>query len=435
MSLLDYEKRFSALRMNQVAGRPSPHKVALLLAVIDGIESGWINRNRIYFDAALKGAFTRQFDLLASHRDQNSPHLPFFHLRGDGFWHHKVLPGKQLRYSQTKTVSSPGALRDLLDYAYLDDELFELMGNRIARELLKTSLKDNLDDKAIRALIQPEKDGWDWLECELLVADYMTMLRLDLLGERYSKASHRRALQHHLKGRSEGSIEYKHQNVSAVLIEMGMPYISGYKPAFNYQKQLEKVVLSYLAGHPAFIDEMALSADVATIMESQRQVNWDEVYDPEPPEMIPRVAQNRPEYLARRIDFSECERRNRKLGESAENFIYELEKSRLTQEGRPDLAAEVEWCSRDRGDGLGFDIRSFDARRDEECFVEVKATRSGKYQPFFISENERAFSNDYADAYRLYRVYEFGVAPRLFVLPGAVENHVRLIPKNYQARF
>ena len=33
-----------------------------------------------------------------------------------------------------------------------------------------------------------------------------------------------------LDGRSKGSIEFKHQNVSAVLVDMGLPYIDGYKP-------------------------------------------------------------------------------------------------------------------------------------------------------------------------------------------------------------
>ncbi len=49
--------------------------------------------------------------------------------------------------------------------------------------------------------------------------------------------------------------------------------------------------------------------------------------------------------------------------------------------------------------------------------------------------HERAFSNDYSDAFRLYRVYEFTTAPKLFILPGAIEQHVHLLPQNYKARF
>lgn len=435
MSLLDYEKRFSALRMNNTRGRASPHKVALLLAVIDLIESEKVEANQFFFDGALKDAFTVYFDTLASGSDRNNPHLPFFHLRGDGFWHHKIRPGKQSLYAGRKTITSSTVLNELIQYAYFDDELFELMGNRIARELLKSSLRENLDEAAVRALIKPESGGWDWLECEFLVGDYMAMLARYLRGEAYNKAEDLRTLRRRLDRRSVESIKDGQRNVSAVLIEMGMPYIPGYKPDFNYPRQLEQVVLSYLAGQPSFVDEIAQTADAVVNTTADDSIPWGRIFDPNPPTRIPRVSEARPAYLAKRVDFSERERRNRKLGSSAEAFIYKLEKERLTQEGRPDLAAEVEWSSRDRGDGLGFDIHSFNALNDEERFIEVKATHSGKYQPFFISENERAFSNDYAEAFRLYRVYEFGTETRLFVLRGPVEHHVHLIPKNYQARF
>jgi len=74
---------------------------------------------------------------------------------------------------------------------------------------------------------------WSRLEVEATVADYVSMLEWEIRGEPYSKAEHRRALQPVLDDRSEGAIEYKYQNTSAVLIDLGYPYIDGYKPAFN----------------------------------------------------------------------------------------------------------------------------------------------------------------------------------------------------------
>ncbi|MEQ5815316.1 DUF3883 domain-containing protein [Marinobacter sp. NFXS11] len=435
VSLLDYEKRFSTLRVNRGAANKSPHKVAMLQAVMDLVESGEVANNRFYFDDNLRGHFTKRFQELASPSDRNNPHLPFFHLRSEGFWHHKVRPGQHESYEQLTTATSQGVINDHIDHAFLDDELFELLGNRIARELLRSALLISLDEKSIRDLLQPERGGWDWLECEFLVNDYVTMLEKHLVGASYSKAAHRRALQPHLNNRTDGSIEYKHQNVSAVLLELGLPYIPGYKPAFNYQQQLKQVVLSYLAGNQKVVDDVNLVADKVADEPEYYDRGWDAVFDPEPPERIPHVAEGRPSYLAKRIDFSERERRNRQLGERAEEFVLRMERQRLTAQGRPDLAAEVEWSSKERGDGLGFDIRSFDAAGDQERFLEVKATNSGKYLPFFISENERAFSNDYSDAFRLYRVYEFTTAPKFFILPGAIEQHVHLLPQNYRARF
>jgi len=435
VSLLDYERRFSELRVNTARGNRSPHKVVLMLAVMDLIESGEVKDNRFYFDEKLKRRFTEHFNILALPSDRDNPHLPFFHLRSEGFWHHKIRPGHLAAYQLLTTATSPSVLDAHIAYAYLDDELFELLGNQIARELLKTALQRNLDRAAIQEMVRPIGGSWDWLECEYLVQDYMSMLEEQLAGVPYNKAEHRRALRSRLNNRSNGSVEYKHQNVSAILLELGLPYIPGYKPAFNYQQMLRKVVLSYLAGHQYLLDDIGEIADSDQSEQPPSIMRWDDVIDPRPPEMLPSVAESRPSYIAKRIDFGERERRNRQLGERAEAFVVELEKQRLISEGRADLAAEVEWSSKEKGDGLGFDIRSFDARCDEERFLEVKATTSGKYFPFYISENERAFSNDQADAFRLYRLYEFNVAPRLFVLEGAIEAHVHLIPRNYLARF
>jgi len=72
--------------------------------------------------------------------------------------------------------------------------------------------------------------NWSESEVEAAVADYFDMLRSELTGQKYNKTAHRRALMEQLNNRSDGSVELKHQNISAVLIEMGIPYIDGYKP-------------------------------------------------------------------------------------------------------------------------------------------------------------------------------------------------------------
>src|SRR5207237_352308 len=86
---------------------------------------------------------------------------------------------------------------------------------------------------------KPESDRRDWSrdEVDLIVSDYFRMLRAELDGGSYSKAAHNRGLQPLLDGRSKSSIEFKHQNISAVLVGLGLPYIDGYKPARNYQRK------------------------------------------------------------------------------------------------------------------------------------------------------------------------------------------------------
>jgi hypothetical protein len=71
-------------------------------------------------------------------------------------------------------------------------------------------------------------DDWAGDEVELVVDDYFAMLTLELSGQSYNKAQRRRALMQRLNARSEGSIEFKRCNISAVMIQIGFPYLSGY---------------------------------------------------------------------------------------------------------------------------------------------------------------------------------------------------------------
>lgn len=96
--------------------------------------------------------------------------------------------------------------------------------------------------------------GTDWTTEEVtrIVDDYFDMLRSEVVGEPYSKTSHRQKLREILTARSDGSIEFKHQNISAVLNDLGLRYIHGYKPRTNRQKLLEEAVNSRLAADLEF---------------------------------------------------------------------------------------------------------------------------------------------------------------------------------------
>lgn len=436
MSLLSYEAAFSRLNPNKARGNVSPHKIAMLLAVMDLIESGSLTENEINFDSALTQAFTNRFNELKSDSDRDNPHLPFFHLRSEGFWHHEVNPGKVDSYVKLTTASGPRVIKENIRFAYLDDELFELLQNHVVRELLKTALYRNFELTPASRQEILEVDGWDWLECEACVADYFAMLRDELAGAKYNKAGHRRALIEKVNNRSEGSIEFKHQNISAVLVEMGFPYISGYKPRFNYQSQLKEVVLAHLAANQ---DEIEVISTVEDAAAQPFTSNWKNVLDDELPERIASIDPPKRKYLARKTNYSKREASNRKLGENGEAFVIEFEKSRLRELGREDLANEVKWSSKEEGDGLGYDVRSFAIEdgvvKDKELFIEVKTTNSGKYQPFLITDNELAFSRDFAESYSLYRVYDFKERARLFQMRGAVDKFVNLRPELFRASF
>src|SRR6056297_2515413 len=97
---------------------------------------------------------------------------------------------------------------------------------------------------------------WTDEENNLIVADYFAMLAEDMAGRPYNKAQHRRSLMPLLRSRTESSIEFKHQNISAVLKGLGEDWIRGYKPAFNFQMSLVDAVVRWLALNPGWTMRM-----------------------------------------------------------------------------------------------------------------------------------------------------------------------------------
>ena len=84
-------------------------------------------------------------------------------------------------------------------------------------------------------------------------------------------------------------------------------------------------------------------------------------------------------------------------------------------------------------DGFGYDIRSFD-EDGEPIFIEVKTTRRGHSAPFLVTRNEVEKSKELGQAYRLYRVFDFGRKSLIYVLHGSLFDVCSLEPQVYSAR-
>ena len=82
---------------------------------------------------------------------------------------------------------------------------------------------------------------WSDDEIGVTVDVYFRMLTLELAGESYTKTEFRREVERDVD-RSSGAIEYKFNNVSAVLDELGAVWIPGFKPLRNVQDRLRTVV-------------------------------------------------------------------------------------------------------------------------------------------------------------------------------------------------
>jgi hypothetical protein len=91
------------------------------------------------------------------------------------------------------------------------------------------------------------ESDWTDEENDLIVADYFDMLLAELSNTPYVKSHHRRNFLPKLRSiRNEGSIDFKHQNISAVMLDLGQPRINGYKPASQFQLSLVDAVVRRL---------------------------------------------------------------------------------------------------------------------------------------------------------------------------------------------
>src|ERR1035438_2719328 len=105
-----------------------------------------------------------------------------------------------------------------------------------------------------------KKIGTNWQDDELdaIVADYFAMLSSDLSGRPYVKSRHSAALMAQI-GRTHRSVEFKHQNISAVLDELGMPWIPGYKPKLNFQNAIFDAIDRFLTSNPGIFEAKPIS--------------------------------------------------------------------------------------------------------------------------------------------------------------------------------
>ncbi|GKY89897.1 hypothetical protein STA1M1_37660 [Sinisalibacter aestuarii] len=158
-----------------------------------------------------------------------------------------------------------------------------------------------------------------------------------------------------LNDRSEGSVEFKHQNISAVLKGLDENRIPGYKPAFNFQMTLVDAVARWLALNPAWLGRQP-GLQTAAGLRKAAQI-WigppPTLSNQPPPQELDQML-----HIARKFDVAGRDERNRALGRAGEERV---------------LARKVRWVLEEEGDGAGYDIASF-APDGLPRLIEVKTT-------------------------------------------------------------
>lgn len=102
-------------------------------------------------------------------------------------------------------------------------------------------------------------------------------------------------------------------------------------------------------------------------------------------------------------NYIENEKENKRIGDLGELLVLQHEQEKLKALG---INKEPEHKSKSEGDGLGYDILSYNEQA-KEIFIEVKTTVRNYDAPFFITRNELVRSKQDGDKFFLYRLYDF----------------------------
>jgi hypothetical protein len=275
------------------------------------------------------------------------------------------------------------------------------------------------------------RTGWSNAEVRATVADYLEMLVAEASGRQYSKAAHRQKLRQQLSAaRTDSAIEFKYQNISAAMLDLGLPYIRGYKPRSNYQAALTAEIQRRLEAAPQLLRTLKTGTDASPPLDSRLQRTAA------PAPSAPTAASSaRASRKGRHPDYGLLQEENRCRGAQGEELVADYERTWLRRHGRNDLASRVQWTARDIGDGLGYDVLSFDLD-GQKRYIEVKTTALGAEAPFYLylTSAELAFAERHVDRYALYRVYDVLGKPRFFGLEGNITDVLVLTPATYSAR-
>jgi len=216
-------------------------------------------------------------------------------------------------------------------------------------------------------------EDWSDDQNNAIVADYFAMLADDVAGKPYNKAEHNRALQSKI-GRGKGSIEFKHQNISAVLKGLGEDWITGYKPAFNFQGALVDAVARWLTLNPAWLEP-----------DSRRNIDSMALRESTPLWIgPPPTHSNAPPPL--------------------------------------ELEQMVAIATKFEPDGRG-------------RLIEVKTTNGWERTPFHITRNELAVADFQRHEWCLVRLWNFAREPKAFEIRPPLSAHVSLTPTAFLAAF
>lgn len=264
--------------------------------------------------------------------------------------------------------------------------------------------------------------GW---QNDLIVSAYFDIHRIQIAGGKVNKKAIYRDLAERIN-RLEGYVENKMQNISAVLELLEMPWAKGLAPSRNrFETALVEAIQRHFDASPFAVFEEpspSIVLDTAAV-------------EVEPPQLRPaKPLDPKLERIARKYNHAERDFQNRDLGRRGEEFVLKRERDRLSAAGKHKLADRVEWTADIKGDGVGYDIQSFNLDGAER-WLEVKTTRGNIRSSFFLTRTEHDVGLQHPEKWRLVRLFNFDKAPSLFRLRAPLTDRLNLQVDTWRASF
>lgn len=137
-----YVEIFKDLSTGVKNGKRLPHKAVLLLSILMLVENGTITENKIHLDKTIANAFANTWGDYLHNTKIPSVWIPFWYMKSEPFWHFKALADENILQNLLCFAGHPsvGQMRNVIKYAYVDEQLFSLMQDREESSKLKKAL-------------------------------------------------------------------------------------------------------------------------------------------------------------------------------------------------------------------------------------------------------------------------------------------------------
>jgi hypothetical protein len=215
----------------------------------------------------------------------------------------------------------------------------------------------------------------------------------------------------------------------------------GYKPTYSppgYVSRVSKLekIQTKFNGVQGYIDFLRTESVQKPNTKSSPQTLTSQLEETSPPSSRLQQKIVKEQFKAYKgVNYSADDNKNQELGLAGELLVLRREQEYLKVHGRSDLALEVRHVSQLDGDGLGYDILSYNLDGSEK-YIEVKTTTGSAETPFYITGNEVQFSERFSSNYYLYRVYQFDSSTntgKFYIQAGTINSSFNLLPIQYRA--